>query len=338
MRRGAEREHVAAAELAAVLAELGIETENAEPDADLALPGGILVEVKSASRPTPPRLQRLGIFESTPSSTAQILVADRLDPLTRRALEDAGWGWLDRSGHLRVMAGSVQIDRTIESLTGPEPTPPAPLARPTGLAVALELLSSTGDDSLRSLARRAAVSLGAAHATITQLKESGLLEDNRRRDPDLFWAVASHWRVRWFPLASGPLPGIHEATRRLLRMRLDDPAAPGWAEVGDVAARAHGARVAGDAAARLYVPDQRALTWALRTWGEAGDPTAATAFLAVAPTLNATTRREDASTGSEWPVARPIVVALQLASDGSSRSREILAAWDVEEMGLARVW
>ena len=265
-----------------------------------------------------------------------VLVADRLNPMVRRDLDEAGWGWLDRSGHLRLMAGHVEIDREISSLTGPEPTAPDPLARRTGLAVALALLSSSDGCSLRRLAQQAGVSLGAGHATTRQLTESGLLDEGRRRDPDLFWAFAAHWRVRWFHLASGPLPDIPEASKRLLRMRFEEPDAPGWAEVGDVAARAHGARVAGDASPRLYVPDQRALTWALRTWGEAREE--ATAHLAVAPTPNATRGRTDEETGYEWPVARPIVVALQLASDNSSRSREVLTAWGPATIGLDGVW
>ena len=72
-----------------------------------------------------------------------------------------------------------------------------------------------------------------------------------------------------------------DSVRDLMRMGLDAPRAEGWAEVGDAAAQAYGARIAAASAPQLYVPDQRALTWALRTWGQASDDRLATAFLTV---------------------------------------------------------
>jgi hypothetical protein len=120
-------------------------------------------------------------------------------------------------------------------------------------------------------------------------------------------------------------------------MGLDDPDVPGWAMVGDAAAQAFGARVASEGPSRLYVPDQRALTWALRTWESAIDDRSATALLAVPPTGSAVARRVDLRL-SEFMYARPMVVALDLASDGSSRSREVLEDWDAPHGNISRVW
>ena len=330
---------VATAELTAVLEELGVRCKPPDHEearvADLVFPGPVLVEVETASRPTISRLERLR-SERVRGDVVTVLVADQLDPGARKVLKDAGWGWLDRTGHIRIMAGAVQIDRAIPSLLGPDTSLPDPLGRPTGLAVALELLGRAEVPSVRLLARASGVSVAAAHSTIAELKTIGLLTEGRPRHPDLFWAVADRWQVRWFPLASEPVADIPPATQMLLRMRLDDLDLPGWAEVGDRAAQAFGIRVAAEGALRFYVPDRRALTWALRTWGEASEDRAGSSFVGVPPTARAAARRLDAD--GDWPSAQPLVVALALASDGSARSREILAGWDRLPAGLQRVW
>ncbi len=265
-----------------------------------------------------------------------VLVADQIDPGLKRELEAAGWGWLDRSGHLRLVRGGLQVDRRIPSLVGPETGPIDPLARPTGLAVALCLLEGLRTGSVRGLAAAAGVSTGAAHSALTELTALGLVEDGRRRDPDLFWAVASRWSVRWYALGTGPGPGIPAAVQRLLRFGFGDAGEPGWAEVGDRIAQAYGARVAGEGPPRFYLPDQRALTWALRTWEPALDERAATALLAVPPTRSATLRRVEL--GHDFPAARPILVALDLAADDSPRSREVLEHWNDTRGMQPRVW
>ncbi|MEX0835934.1 MAG: hypothetical protein WD010_07570, partial [Nitriliruptor sp.] len=118
-------------------------------------------------------------------------------------LENAGWGWLDRSGHLRLRAGGLFIDRPVDSLLGPTPRLPDPLGRPSGLAVALALLTEpTSQRTVRDVADAARVSVGSAFETTSELRDLGLLDRSRRPVvPDLFWEVAARWRVRWFPLA-----------------------------------------------------------------------------------------------------------------------------------------
>lgn len=321
-----ESKEVAVAELAAVLAEFGLEVEpSAGSDgADLILPGPVMLDVTTSSRPTLAWLRRR-LRDQTDSSVLRVLVADHVDPGLRLELEAAGWGWLDRSGHLRLVRGGLQVDRRLSNLIGPDTAPIDPLARPTGLAVAVCLLEGDGTDSVRGLAAAAGVSTGAAHSALTELTTLGLLEDGQRRDPDLFWAVAARWSTRWYALGSGPGPDIPVSVQRLLRFGFDDASAPGWAEVGDRVAQAYGARVAAEGPPKFYLPDQRALTWALRTWEPARDDRAATAWLTVPPTKSATSARVDL--GNEFLAARPIVVALDLAADGSPRSREVLEDW-----------
>jgi hypothetical protein len=331
-----ESEEVAVAELAAVLVELGLEVETAagSDGADLILPGPVMLDVTTSSRPSLAWLRRR-LRDPTDSSVLRVLVADHVDPGLRLELEAAGWGWLDRSGHLRLVRGGLQVDRRLSNLIGPDTAPIDPLARPTGLAVAVCLLESDGPDSVRGVAAAAGVSTGAAHSALTELTTLGLLEDGQRRDPDLFWAVAARWSTRWYALGSGPGPGIPASVQRLLRFGFDDVSAPGWAEVGDRVAQGYGARVAGEGPRKFYLPDQRALTWALRTWVPARDDRAATAWLTVPPTKSATSGR--VALGNEFLAARPIVVALELAADGSPRSREVLEDW-ASSGRQPRVW
>jgi hypothetical protein len=196
-----EPKEVAVAELAAVLAELGLEADtSAGPDgADLVLPGPLMLEVKASARPSLSWLRRR-VRGQLDDSVLPVLVADHVDPGLRQELEAAGWGWLDRSGHLRLVRGGLQVDRRIPSLIGPDTAPIDPFARPTGLAVAVRLLEGSGTDSVRGLATAAGVSTGAAHSALTELTTLGLLEDGQRRDPDLFWAVAARWSTRWYAL------------------------------------------------------------------------------------------------------------------------------------------
>lgn len=327
---------VAEAELAAVLTELGLQPTLIDgPDVDMVLPGGIEIQVKASARPSLAWLRRAatGLDERA----LHVLVADRVDPGLREQLQQSGWGWLDRSGHIRLVRGPLQIERDIPSLLGPDVTPMDPLDRPSGLAVALCLLETETGGSVRATAQRAGVSVGAAHRALQGLRSLGLIDSGGRRDPELFWAVAARWRTRWHALATGPNPGMAQPVQRLLRMGFDDPDAPGWAVAGDAAAQAFGARVASEGPLRLYVTDQRALTWALRTWDASTDDRDATALLAVPPTPSAVAPRVDLLT-SEFMYARPVVVALDLASDGSSRSRAVLEGWDPTGGGAARVW
>lgn len=329
---------VAVAELAAVLSQLGLDVTDATSrgdGADLVLPGPVLLDVKSSARPGLGWLERQSSKPAT-AGALRVLVADQVDPGLRRALTLAGWGWLDRSGHLRLVRDSLQLDRQIPSLLGPDTAPIDPLARPTSLAVALRLLEGTPISSVRDVAAASGVSIGAAHKTLTELSTLGLIEGAAIRSPDLFWAVAARWSTRWYALATEPGPVVPEPVQRLLQFGIDAPHTRGWAEVGDRAAQRLGARVAGEGPPKYYLPDQRALTWAVRTWKTTEDARDATALLSVPRTTAATTDRIDV--GNDFLAARPIVVALDLAADGSPRSREVLTDWTNPPDGQPHVW
>ena len=76
-----ESKEVAVAELAAVLAEFGLEVEpSAGSDgADLILPGPVMLDVTTSSRPTLAWLRRR-LRDQTDSSVLRVLVADHVDP------------------------------------------------------------------------------------------------------------------------------------------------------------------------------------------------------------------------------------------------------------------
>lgn len=331
-------------ELLAVLRSLGVDARRGQDTWDLVLPGGHPVEVTEASRPNRELIERL--VRSTLSPGYGVLVADRLGRSQRQLLDEAGWGWLDRSGHLRLVVGGVAIDRDIESLLGPDPTPPDPLGRPSGLSVALTLLREPGRErSIRELAEEARLSVGATSQAVSGLEEAGMLDRKRRPVvPELFWETAARWAVRWFGLAEHPHPNADPSVRSLLQMNLDAEQQPGWAAVGAAAAQALGVRiVASSESPRIYVPTQRALTWALRTWGEASAGIEGPARLAVPPIELATRDRlfdrQHLNYRDPWPLASPLVIAITFAADADPRSREVLEGWDPpQELGQPRVW
>lgn len=330
----------AAAELKAVLEEIEVPAEFLDgPDGPgLQLPGAVRIHVRSAARPSLTQLRRWGLQDEAPEGETQttVVVADWIDPDLRDQLRSASWGWLERSGHLRLVVGGFHIDRQVAPLLGPGAQVPSPLRRESGLAVAVELLdlgASGGDRewgaTVRDVAAAAAVSVGSAHKAITELTELAMLGPDGRPRSALFWAVAREWEFRWFPLSGLPAASVSETLQRLLRLRLDDVAQAGWAASGDAAAAAYGAPIVGEGSPRLLVPDRRALTWALRTFGEAADDRSAAAYVAVPPTAAAVRRRH---TGHPWPLVRPIVAALQLAASGP-RGREALERWPDQPVG-----
>lgn len=155
----ARDEQVAVAELTAVFEELGFlvaDVSTSDDGADLVVSDEVRLQVKTSSRPSLNRLRALGVGKGE-SEAACMLVADRIDAIGREALERAGWGWLDPSGHIRLMAPRLQIDRQIPSLLGPDPAPADPFARASGLAVGLAVLRDTPGYTVRSLAKEAGV-------------------------------------------------------------------------------------------------------------------------------------------------------------------------------------
>jgi len=102
----------------------------------------ITVEVRALVAPSPSEVASL-VSRSDRVGTP-VLVADRLAPAARDALNRAGWGWLDRRGHLRLLAGNLIVDTDVPGWDGPGRSRPV-LETDVGLDVACALLAYPDD-------------------------------------------------------------------------------------------------------------------------------------------------------------------------------------------------
>ena len=266
-----------------------------------------------------------------------IVFADRLSERSRELLRDHGWGWLDRRrGQLRIWCPGVRIDASIEPSAVDEERPRVrdPFT-PAGRQVALWLLLHPDEPaSPRGIARELDVSAGQVSNLLTALSTEGLLRRDRTPlVPELFWALAEHWKPKRYALASLPT-GDELSSAGELR-------AGCWVMGDTRAAAAYGAplAIAPDYPPDLYVPDQKALSWVLNRSAVAPDYHRRAATVAIAPAPLVTDGRLRVDDPREpWPLAHPVVVALDLAVD-RSRGREALEGWDPPaELDVVRVW
>ena len=248
-----------------------------------------------------------------------VLVADRITAEARDRLAEAGWGWFDRRGHLRLRSPGLLVDTNVPVTSRERKVPEEPIRGRAGIAIAYQLLAQPeeGVSTTRS-------GLGFAPSTIsealTRLKDAGLVDQaGIAVTPELFWALADSWRPERTWLAEQPEPKASDTA--------------GWCVTGTVAAAELGAPVVSTGAAPdLYVPAPVVVTIAARRHGVARDASVAAASIAVAP---ATAMTDDAlrPVHQGWPLAHPVAIALDLAQD-RARGREILDDWSPPD----RVW
>jgi hypothetical protein len=242
---------------------------------------------------------------------------------------------MDASSHLFV-------DVDVDPMTRVTPRPREPIRGAAGVSYAAALLMNpTEPISLREVARRAHLAVSTVSEAARSIREAALIgRDGRPLSNDLFWALSDVWRPERIPLLDMPKPG-EVATTNALRV-FGDPAEPGWAVTGDVAAAAYGAPMAISSGfpPDFYVPDRVTATNAARTYGVASDPNAAACTVAVAPTRLACVPRFEAKANvgavREFFFTHPLFVALDLASD-KARGSEILSGW-IPPQGFTRVW
>lgn len=325
------------------------------------------VVVVALAAPTP--TTAAGVVGSTRTKRGQlpVLVSDRVSEGVRELLRGAGWGWLDRRGHMRLWGGGLFVDM---SFTPPDGIAAAATARSrdvlaseVGLAVALEMLIRpehvpTG----RPLAARIGRSPSATAQALADLRERSLIRAaGSPLIPELFWEVAAHWKPARIALATVPDPADLEIggalaydpalTATVPVVAADATAAlaapvppldPGWA-VGDTsAAQAWGAAVVAhrNYPPDFYVPSDRLMRLAVAKLGTAVSAEQRAATISVAPAPGVCRYRYSTTPGRKqqlrFPVVHPVVVALDLACD-RARGREILESWDPPE-GITRVW
>jgi hypothetical protein len=240
-------------------------------------------------------------------------------------LREAGWGWLDRRGHLRVWAPGVRIEAPLP-IAGAAPRPgPSNAWTTVGLEIALAALCApTEPVTARRVASTIGRSVGATHELIGRFAEVGLIGPKTHRPllPELFWETSARWPDDgWIGLPVG----LDELAERVGGDEL--------VRVDERAATLGGARIAaaGDLPARCYVRSAAALRRArgladrdrdreradVRTWVRASP----VRWLPTNPD-------HPADVDHPWAIAHPLVCALRLAAD-PSRGREIVEAWGI---------
>jgi hypothetical protein len=301
----------------------------------------LVVEVKRSPSPAGIR-QLVTRYRDDPSH--HVLVADRLTSMDKEMLEEAGWGYLDRRGHIRLWLDRVRVDTRIDPLV--EVPRRSPLDTGTGQAVAVCLLATTGPLTVRGIAKETGVAVSSVSTALAELRAEALVRESSTEPvgPELFWALAGRWgvRERIVALADVPNPGDAGRTSQLGLGLHDIETTSGWAMRGDVAAAMWGAPLPlqGDAPPDFYVPDDRTLRIAMQFYGEAPANAGRAATITVAPLRYVVTHRYDAAgrglSNTEWPVVHPVIAALDLTRSGA-RGQEILEDFEPPE-GFRRVW
>lgn len=304
-------------ELVDALGALGVPAERA--DGVLVVDGTRIVPaIIARAHPTPAALAQ--IVRDAPPRRPAIIVADRISEPGRDVLRRAGWGWLDRRGHLRLWTSGVRVDAAVPGLgDGPDDRGGNPWTT-VGLEVAVAaLMEPDRVVAARHVAAMTGRSVGAVHEMIGRLAQVGLIGHASRLPllPDLFWETAAHWPDdRWTGLAAD----ITEVAARV-------DGAP-LVRVDERAATLGGARIAaaGDLPARLYVPNERVL----RRLRPLVDRRATPATWARVSPVNHVPLNPDhpADPSHPWSVAHPIICALRLAAD-PARGREIVEDWGI---------
>lgn len=307
----------------------------------------LFFEVKRIAQATPAHVSQLVAGDvRRDGGVLRVLVADRIPESSRAALRSHGWGWLDLRGHLHLAGQGIFVDADVPPVLERSERIDA-FTGPAGVEVACSLLLSPGTrNGVRGLARVLGRSPSTVSEVLRALRRQGLAtEDGMAVVPDLFWATADVWRPREAALADLPHPG-DKGVGNALRLGLDDiENEVGWALTGTVAAAVYGAPVAArsDYPPDFYVPEMAVLRRATRLLGQAEDAEHRTASARVAPVPAICQRRvapvaprTPLSAGKNWPLARPLFVALDLALD-PGRGREILDGWEPPQP-WQRVW
>jgi hypothetical protein len=273
-------------------------------------------------------------------AVTHVIVGDLITGPARDARRDAGWGWLDRRGHVLLRAPGVHIAADVPADERPTAgAPPRPISGVAGTSWAAALLMAPEDPpSMREVARRVSLSHSAIVAAAKRLKDASLIRaDGRPRIPELFWVLADEWHPRPVALAELPPPG-DAGGYTALGVNLEAPG-PGWAVAGTVGATAWGAPMAigGVYPPDFYVPSETELRQATLRLGEASRFEERACTVTVAPTPLVCVERFDRESDEwgRWRFAHGLFAALDLAQD-RARGSEILADWEPEE--LTRVW
>jgi hypothetical protein len=297
---------IAAAELCLVLREQGVSARPQRRPAGVRLDDGTHLDVVEAEVSTPTMLTQLR--SGAPASA--VLVLSELRAPHRAGLEEAGVGWLDRRGHLRVP--SLGIDRQIADLSPPVPPLPDVWRRASVIAVAHVLMQRDGPvPPIHDLGFYAGITRNATVQALEALHSIGMIDDHDIPCRDaLLLHLSARWWTRWFGLEARPEVAELDAEERIVLGVDDDLRRPGWALLDE-----EQDPTAAGGPPRLLVPDRRALVWTRRRFGVA-DHDAAAALVAAAPNPVAAAARRAGSAGHGHALAHPVTVELERRTPG----------------------
>ena len=303
-------------ELVAALAALGV-TASYVDDALVVDGARLPVGMVHRAHPTPADLAQL--VADAPADVPAVVVADRVSEPGRAVLRKAGWGWLDRRGHVRIWAPGVRIESPVDGQGGGPHRGGNPWTT-VGLETVLAVLV---EPDLPATARRVAPligrSVGTVHEVIARLASEGLVGRTTHLPllPELFWEAAAHWPDGGWAALDVDLATVAERAGPGAVVRVDERAAT----LG-------GARIAaaGSFPVRAYIVGDSAFRKARSLAGGDG-PTAC--LVRQAPVrwfpLNTDYPPDDER---PWRVGHPLVCALRLAAD-PARGREIVESWGI---------
>lgn len=304
-------------ELAEALRVVGLDSEASE-DSLLADGTRFVPHLVQRAHPTPADLSH--IVSEARGGFPALVVADRISEKGREVLREAGWGWLDRRGHVRVWLQGLRVEAPLPAPDGSRRSKPTNAWTTVGLEIALaSLLDPDEPVTARSMSARIGRSVGATHELIGRFTELGLVgpRTNLPLVPDLFWEASANWPDDAWVGLPVELEEVADRTGPDQLVRVDERAAT----LG-------GARIAaaGDFPARAYVRSASALRRA-RSLATSEDHVRS--WVREAPVewlpLNEDHPPDDLH---PWAVAHPMVCALRLATD-PARGREVVDAWGI---------
>jgi hypothetical protein len=303
----------AAAEVCLVLRELGHDVETVRRPAGVRGPEGLRLDVEETPTSTSAAVRRT---LQRPDERMGLLVTSRLCPAHRKALAEAGAGWLDRRGELCVPP--LGIEASVAPMVAPAFARDDVWQRRGVVAVALALLQQEGPVPVTwDLGFYAGLTGGGVSLAVQTLRSLDMIDehDYPRRDA-LFAQLAARWHTHWFPLAQLPTVAEPDDERRMLIAGQDDLRQPGWAVLPSIAAGENENDSPRHERARLLLADQRALAWLLRTCGAATGTDTAAVLASTAPSPVAVAQRQPPKAGSGWPTVHPVTAALEQATPG----------------------
>ena len=292
-------------------------------DGALLIDGNRLaVSIVDRAHPTPAELAQL--VADAPARRPAVVVADRISEPGRDVLRRAGWGWLDRRGHLRLWTSGVRIESPIPGTPQHHPGASANPWTTVGLELALATLIHPDEPvTARAMAPVIGRSVGAVHEIKNRFSAVGLIGNASHRPllPELFWETAAHWPDDdWLGLPVELADVVDRlGTDKLVR-------------VDERAATLGGARIpaAGDLPARGYLPSASALR-RVRSLADRAQKTRT--WVKVSPVHYLPENLDHPPSATHpWRVAHPMVCALRLAAD-PARGRETVEGWGIVPLG-----